>query len=176
MPHVPPLHPSHHRRQITALTPQQRTDLRTLIDKYIATKGPVAEHLAASQDDTLMIHDMGFLAWHAGFVGKLEHWLIMNDAQHFVPLPYWDPATPIPSELDNANTSPNLPLPDSLRPGAIATIPDYMTLNTDAVPYHNAVHDASGGLMPNPDTSPGDPIFWPFHAFLIAVYEHWRNH
>lgn len=62
------------------------------------------------------------------------------------------------------------------RPGAIADIPDYMTLNNGLVPYHNAVHDNSGGQMPNPDTSPGDPIFWPFHAFLLAVYEHWRSH
>lgn len=52
----------------------------------------------------LMIHDMGFLAWHAVFVGKLEFWLVLNDGSEFVPLPYWDPATPIPSELNNGNT------------------------------------------------------------------------
>ena len=38
MPHVPPLHPSEHRREITTLTPQQRTEVRALIDNYIATK------------------------------------------------------------------------------------------------------------------------------------------
>jgi hypothetical protein len=176
MAHVPPLHPSRHRKEFSRLTPQQRTRLRQLLDTYIATQNPVAEHFAAGHDMALMIHDMGFLAWHAVFVGKLEHWLVVNDAGELVPLPYWDPATPIPPELDNGNTSPNLPLPDAFRPGAIADIPDYMTLNNGIVPYHNAVHDNSGGQMPNPDTSPGDPIFWPFHAFLLAVYEHWRYH
>ena len=69
-----------------------------------------------------------------------------------------------------------MPLPAGLRPGPIAQIPDYLTLNGLTVPYHNSVHNAMGGQMPDSRTSPGDPIFWPFHAFLMAVYEHWRYH
>ena len=179
MAHVPPLHASKHRKEFSHLTPQQRTRLRQLLDTYIATQNPIAEHRAAGDHNNvpdLMIHGMGFLAWHAVFVGKLEHWLVINNASEFVPLPYWDPATPIPLELDNGNTSPNLPLPDEFRPGPIANIPDYMTLNNGIVPYHGLVHDHSGGQMPNPNTSPGDPIFWPFHGFLMAIYEHWRYH
>jgi len=88
----------------------------------------------------------------------------------------WDPAKPIPTEFDNGNTAPHMPLPDSLRPPALNAIPDYLILSNEVVPYHNAVHDAAGGQMPNPDTSPGDPLFWPFHAFLLAVYEAWRYH
>lgn len=171
-----PLHPSTHRQEFSRLTPQQRTRLRQLIDTYISTKDPVGEHFTAGHDMTQMIHDMGFSAWHYFFIGKLEHWLVTNDASEFVPLPYWNPATPIPAELNNGNTSPNMPLPDALKPGPIAAIPNYMAFNDVIVPYHNLVHNNIGGNMPDPDTSPRDPIFWPFHAFLIAVYEHWRYH
>ena len=123
-----------------------------------------------------MIHDRDFLSWHFVFIGKLEMWLTSQGEQRFVPLPYWDPATPVPAELNKGNVSPNLPLPAGLLPGPIATIPDYATLNAEIVPYHGAVHVALGGQMPFPNTSPSDPIFWPFHAFLTAVYEHWRSH
>ena len=172
----PPLHFGTHRKAAAALTSQQRTNLRHLMDTYILTQNPVGEHLAAANDMSLMIHDMGLLAWHSVFLGKLENWLVTNGGAAFVPLPYWDPATPIPVELNKNNTDPNLPLPDSLRPGPIANIPNYMALNALVVPYHNAVHNSMGGQMPFPASSPSDPIFWPLHAFLIAVYEHWRNH
>src|SRR5438046_1447388 len=99
----PVLHASKHRRSVSHLTSQQRTQLRQLLDTYIATKNPVAEHRDAGNDPALMIHHMGFLAWHAFFVGQLEHWLVINNASHLVPLPYWDPATPIPPELNNGN-------------------------------------------------------------------------
>ena len=176
MPHTPPLHPSIHRKPVSSLSPQQQAKLRQLIDTYIATQNPVAEHLAAGNNPMLDIHMMGFLAWHNVFLGKLENWLVMNNGQEFVPLPYYDPATPIPAPLNKNNTNPNFPIPDSLRPGAIANIPDYMALNKLAADYHNKAHGKFGGQMPNPQTSPADPIFWPFHAFLVAVYEHWRSH
>ena len=176
MPHTPPLHPSIHRKSVLSLSPQQQTKLRQLIDTYIATAGPVAEHLAAGNDMSLMIHGMGFLAWHSVFLAKLELWLVTNSGQEFVPLPYYDPATPIPAPLNKNNTNPNFPLPDSLRPGEVGNHPDYMALNSIAVAYHNAAHGKFGGQMPNAQTSPSDPIFWPFHAFLVAVYEHWRSH
>lgn len=176
MPHIPPLHLSTHRKELSTLTPAQRARLRQLLDTYIATQNPVAEHLAAMNNLALMIHDMGFLAWHAVFVGKLENWLAVNGASEFVPLPYWDPAGPIPKELNKGNTAPNLPLPNNLRPGQIGGIADYMALNQDVVPYHNQVHNAAGGQLPFPATSPSDPLFWSLHAFLLAVYEHWRAH
>ena len=177
MSHVPPLHPSTHRKEFSKLTLQQRVRLRQLIDGWISSPNdPVGEHLAAGQDPMLMIHNMGFISWHLTFLSKFENWLVLNGGQEFVPLPYWDPATPVPPELSKGNTNPHRPVPDSLRPGAIADIPDQQTLNTLMVPYHNDVHDHLGGAMPNPDTSPSDPIFWPFHGLLTAIYEHWRSH
>ncbi len=122
-----------------------------------------------------MIHDGGFLAWHQHFVAELETWLVNNGGSQFVPVPYWDPSRPIPAQLDKNNNSVNMPLPQNLRPAALKKISSYTVLDHRIVPYHGSVHDALGGQMPNPDTSPSDPIFWPFHAFLVSVYERWRN-
>ncbi len=165
------------RKSVSSLSTAKLTQLRALLDKYISkpTDNPVAEHKAAGQDPSLMIHDMGFIAWHQHFVAKLENWLVMNGGEKFVPLPYWDPAKPIPAALNKGNTAVNLPLPASLKPAALKKIKGYAALTKRMVPYHNSVHNAAGGQMPNADTSPSDPIFWPFHALLVAVYERWRN-
>ena len=165
------------RKDVSTLTNAKLVQLRTLLDQFIAkpTNNPVAEHKAAGMDMTLMIHGKGFLVWHQHFVAELETWLVNNGGAKFVPLPYWNPAKPIPPQLDNGNTNVNMPLPANLKPAALKTIHSYTALNNKVVPYHNAVHNNLGGQMPNPDTSPGDPIFWPFHAFLVAVYERWRN-
>jgi Common central domain of tyrosinase len=122
-----------------------------------------------------MIHEMGFVAWHQHFVAKLENWLVLNGGVKFVPLPYWNPAKPIPAQLNKNNTNVNMPLPANLQPKALKTITSYTTLNNRLRPYHDNVHNVAGGQMPNAETSPSDPIFWPFHAFLVAVYERWRN-
>lgn len=61
-----------------------------------------------------------------------------------------------------------MPLPMNLRPVALKKINTYDVIDHRLVPYHNAVHNALGGQMPNPDTSPSDPIFWPFYAFLVS--------
>jgi hypothetical protein len=91
------------------------------------------------------------------------------------PVALWDPAKPIPAQLNKNNNNVNMPLPKNLRPAAIKKINSYSVLNGRLIPYHNAVHNALGGAMPNPDTSPSDPIFWPFHSLLAAVYERWSN-
>jgi hypothetical protein len=122
-----------------------------------------------------MIHDIGFLTWHQHFIAECETWMVNNGGGLFVPLPFWNPAKAIPAQLNNGNTAVNMPLPANVRPSALRSISTYKVLNTRIVPYHNAVHNGLGGNMPNPETSPLDPIFWPFHAFLVAVYERWRN-
>ena len=166
-----------HRKDVSTLSPAQRTQFRTLLDTFInkPTANPVAEHKAAGMDMSLMIHGPGFLTWHQHFVAELETWLVNNGGAKFVPVPYWNPAKPIPAQLNNGNTNVNMPLPANLKPSALKTIATYTLLNNRVVPYHNAVHNGLGGNMPNPDTSPSDPIFWPFHAFLVAVYERWSN-
>jgi hypothetical protein len=164
-----------HRKNVASLGNANLVKLRSLLDQYISkpTDNPVQEHKNVPM--SLMIHMEGFLAWHQHFLAKLENWLVVNGGAKFVPLPYWDPAMAIPALLNKGNTNVNMPLPANLGPTALKTISTYKALNTRILPYHNAVHNAAGGAMPNPDTSPSDPIFWPFHAFLVGVYERWRN-
>lgn len=172
------LHASRNRKSASDLTVAQRQQLRQLLDTYITTQNPVAEHLAAANNPNLHIHGHGFVAWHTVFISKLEQWLILNGGGEFVPLPYWDPDTAIPAEINRNNRTPQpaVPFPDKLWPGSIADIRSYEELNDAMVPYHNTVHNRMGGQMPFPQSSPSDPIFYPFHAFLLAVYEHWRSH
>ena len=169
-----PLHLGTHRREVNTLSPAQRTRLHQLIDAFIASPAdPVTEHASVPPPS---IHDERFIAWHLYFVGKLEDWLVINGGAEFVPLPYWYPALPIPTELNEGNDSPALPLPAHLRPGQVGGIAGYTAFNAAIIGYHSEVHMASGGKLPDALVSPGDPIFWPFHAFLVAVYEHWRSH
>ena len=165
------------RKNVSNVSGAQLTQLRTLLDQFISkpTNNPVQEHKDAGMDMSLMIHAQRFVAWHQHFLAELETWLVNNNGAQFVPVPVWDPAKPIPSQLNKGNNNVNMPLPKNLRPKALKSIKSYTVLNNRLVPYHNAVHNALGGQMPNPDTSPSDPIFWPFHSFLVAVYERWRN-
>jgi len=59
-----------HRKDVSTLSPAQRTQFRTLLDTFInkPTANPVAEHKAAGMDMSLMIHGPGFLTWHQHFV------------------------------------------------------------------------------------------------------------
>lgn len=165
------------RKDVSTLSNARLVQFRNLLDQFIAkpVNNPVAEHKAAGMDMTLMIHDQGFLTWHQHFLAEFETWLVNNGGAKFVPCPFWNPGKPIPAQLNKGNTNPNMPLPANLKPAALKTITTYTALNNRVVPYHNAVHNATGGQMPDPNTSPGDPIFWPFHAFLVAIYERWRN-
>ena len=166
-----------HRKDVSTLSNAQLTKLRALLDQYIAkpTDNPVAEHKAAGMDMSLMIHNIGLLTWHQHFLAKLETWLVNSGNAAFVPLPFWNPANPIPAQLNNNNTNATTPFPSNLKPAALKTVPSYTALKTRIKPYHETVHDSLGGHMPDPDTSPMDPIFWPFHAFLVAIYEQWRG-
>jgi len=113
------------RKNVSSLGAAQLTQLRTLLDQYISkpTDNRVAEHQAAGMDMSLMIHKMGFVAWHQHFVAKLENWLVMNGGTKFAPLPFWDAATAIPTQLDNGNTNAHIALPNNLTPTHRTTFP-----------------------------------------------------
>jgi hypothetical protein len=165
------------RKNVNALRSADLNQLRALLDQYISkpSDNPVKEDRDASRDISLMTLGDGFLAWHQHYIAKLEHWLVINGGQKFVPLPYWDPAESIPSQLTNNNTEIYLPLPNNLEFKAIKIIRKYIVLNNRIIPYHKKVHENLGGHMPDPNTSALDPIFWPFHSFLLAIYEQWRS-
>lgn len=46
---------------------------------------------------------------------------------------------------------------------------------TDKVLFWGYGNPAEPSNFPN-TTQLWDPIFWPFHAFLLVVYERWRNY
>src|ERR1700704_845714 len=96
-----------HRKDVSTLSPTQRAQFRTLLDTFInkPTNNPVVEHKAAGMDMSLMIHGPGFLTWHQHFIAELETWLVNNGGAKFVPLPYWNPASPIPPQLNKGNTN-----------------------------------------------------------------------
>src|ERR1700694_2702576 len=156
-----------HRKDVKSLSSTDLAKLRALLDQYIgkATDNPVAEHEVAGADMSLMMHTKGFLAWHAYFLAKAEVWLRANGGARVVPLPMWNPANSIPSQLNRGNTDVLMPLPKTVGRAALKQISSYSMLNTLIVPYHKKVHNNSGGNMPDEKTSPSDPIFWPFHAF-----------
>ena len=90
------------RKNVSSLSDDELKRFRRLLDVYInkPTDNPVAEHLAAGMDMSLDIHGTGFIAWHQHFIARLDNWLIINNGDEFVPCPYWDPAKPIPPQLD----------------------------------------------------------------------------
>jgi hypothetical protein len=136
-----------------------------------------------------------FLMWHRYFIRRLEDYLGAQGAYYTVPIPTWNPATPISVELrariDNPN--PNLPLPSwaTLQGGST---PDpvfgYTSVrqfkSTDELGralganYHGQVHAANdihiaiGGDM-NTFASPRAPIFFPWHGFIDQVLDDWRQ-
>lgn len=165
------------RKDVSSLSDANLNNLRALLDQYIGkpTDNPVTEHRNADNNMSLMIHGDGFISWHQYFIAKLENWLVTNGGQKFVPLPYWNPAKNIPAQLNKNNTSPKIPLPANLSTSAVKAIATYKILNDRLLPYHADVHNNSGGQMPDPENSPSDPIFWPFHSFLLGIYEKWRS-
>ena len=138
------------RKNVNALRSADLCQLRALLDKYInkPSDNPVKEDRDASRDRSLKTLGDGFLAWHQHYIAKLEHWLVINGGQKFVPMPYWDPAESIPSQLNNNNTEIYLPLPKNLEFKAIKKIREYMVLNNRIIPYHKKVHENLGGHTP----------------------------
>jgi hypothetical protein len=92
------------RKNVNALSADLR-QLRALLDQYTSkhTDNPVKEDKDSSRDISMMTLGDGFLAWHQHYIAKLEHWLVINGGQRFVPLPYWNHAESIPSQLNNNN-------------------------------------------------------------------------
>ena len=72
------------RKNVNSLRRSDLTQLRALLEKYInePTHNPVRD---AALDTSLMTLGDGFLAWHQHFIAKLEHWLVVNSGEKFVP-------------------------------------------------------------------------------------------
>lgn len=127
-----------------------------------------------------------FLVWHRNYIKGMEDYLISRNHPEFVPLPKWDPGSPIPNAFfvgggvdpdcpglcpPLVTQNPQRPLPSSLRlPGLCAQLGNFRSTLEN---YHNGIHPAVGGVMGG-FRSPGAPIFWLWHAFVDDVWFEWQ--
>jgi hypothetical protein len=143
------------------------------------------------QVHTGFVHDVHeghhFFEMHRDYVAAMEACVAELGGEALLPLPVWDPATPIPEAFQLvrpfddgrerrpiANPEPNRPIPASLLDPAICAIPDLHDLGHATIPWHNGVHGAVGGAMGFISTSPAALVFWPWHAYVDTVYERWE--
>lgn len=183
-----------HRRDVNSLPSSERTELANLIRSYVSQE-VLAEHQtwhgSHSSGGTLGPGSgERFLSFHRNFIGKLEDHLTQQGKGEYVPIPKWNPANRIPSEFSHSgrNTDdPQLPLPSwATIDGGTTTAPmfDYTSLrqfrSSDELGrvlghhYHGSIHNTVGGDM-STSSSPRDPIFFPWHAFLDDLWSEWET-
>lgn len=164
---------------LNSFSPAQRQDLATRILAYV-TDAVVDAHMQ-------IVHSGApLLTGHRAYIAGLEQYLQQNGAGAFVPLPKWDPATPIPGEFNVVkaeddgtprpalvNLNPNKPLPAAFRSPALCNIPTADALGNGLNGYHGVVHTTIGGAMGDAMISPAAPIFWCWHGFIDDVYAGW---
>ena len=169
------------RQLLDTLTAQTRQDLVTRILSYL-NDDIVDAHIHINHSG------VDLLEGHRKYIAGLESFLISNGAQTFVPLPKWDPSTPIPTEFNVVkpsddgtalpplqNLNPNLPLPGAFQPENICGIPSAARLGNALNGWHGSVHVTVGGTMGNAIIASAAPIFWCWHAFIDDIYETWQT-
>jgi hypothetical protein len=172
---------SHRRDLNNDLSPQERTSLINLMLDFL-NDSIVAEHT------TIIHNDVHIFTGHRQYIERLENFLNSNGGGHFVPLPMWNPANPIPAEFnivkarDNgtlrqplANLNPNLPLPSQFAHPAVCQFSNGDDLGNAVNPWHGSVHIAIGGTMADFSNASAAPIFWCWHAFVDHIYWNWQN-
>ncbi|MDX1589976.1 MAG: tyrosinase family protein [Oleiphilaceae bacterium] len=131
---------------------------------------------------------------HRDYLAGMERFFEDQGVPEFVPLPVWNPARPIPQELDRVrrtdsgaprspewanrlqNRRPDLPLPRAFTPSRICGFRDATTLgNALGNNWHNRVHNVVGGAMATMEHAPAAPVFWCFHAFIDGIYRDWLD-
>ena len=92
-------------------------------------------------------------------------------ARRSCPSPTGTPA--IPSRNPDI---PRFPLPDIFASrDSLAQLTDVEDFATKLERnYHDGIHNAIGGVMAG-ERSPGDPIFWPLHAFFDHIAANWET-
>jgi hypothetical protein len=124
-----------------------------------------------------------FILGHRNYIERLETFLANNGGGDFVPLPKWNPASPIPREflvmrrgprvLDVTLTAPRMPLPPQFAFPNVCRFRSVRELGDAIRRWHNNVHSALGGPMGDLMTAPACPLFFCWHAFIDDVYADW---
>src|SRR3990172_9217602 len=158
-----------------------RQALVSLMLQYI-DDGVVAAHMN-------IIHGgVDLFTGHRAYIAGMEAYLANNGGGRFVPLPLWDPASPIPAEFNVVkaddsgnprpalvNLAPNMPLPTMFRSPALCSFQSGGALGNAINGWHGSVHTTIDGTMGDIMISPSAPIFWCWHAFLDHVFWDWQN-
>lgn len=168
-----------HRADLNSLPPAQRTQLVNLMLNYL-TDPVVAGHVN-------IIHSgLELFTGHRAYILGMENYLTANGGGAFVPLPFWNPANPIPTEFNIvknqgparpplANLNPNLPKPPQFEYPAVCDYDDPAQLGNDINGWHGSVHCAIGGTMCSLPIASAAPIFWCWHAFVDHIYWDWQR-
>lgn len=171
------------RRDIYDLTAAQRTSLANAILAFITQ--PVLDEHANGHDWHHPAVGELFFSRHHDYLNQLENYLLANGFSQFVPLPTWDPGTPIPPQFlvadplvtqSSMNATPNMPMPEAFADSALCLFEDASDLAVQIEGWHDDVHVVVGGAMSSVPSAPGAPIFWLWHGFLDHLYHerYWR--
>jgi len=168
------------RPNINNLTSQERTSLVNGILAFITQ--PILDEHASAHEWHHPVNGEAFFIRHHEYLNKLETYLTNNGLGQFVPLPLWNPGSPIPDEflvsdplVSNApmNKNPNRPLPAAFN--NLCSFPDASQFAINLETFHDGVHTAVGGPMAFLSQSPGAPIFWLWHGFLDDLYHDYEG-
>jgi hypothetical protein len=168
-----------HRADLNTLTAVQRTQLVNLMLNYL-TDAVVADHVS-------IIHSgLELFTGHRAYLLGMESYLTVNGGGAFVPLPFWNSASPIPPEFNVvknpgpsrpplANLNPGIPKPPQFEHPAVCEYDDPAQLGNDINGWHGSVHCAIGGTMCMLPVASAAPIFWCWHAFIDHIYWDWQR-
>lgn len=129
-----------------------------------------------------------FLAWHRGFLYRIESQMRKISGNNSLSVPYWDyyqdPIMPIEftdptsplyiinrQSTDVTNALTLAPFDDSVVNFQRGLVDAFET-SLETQP-HNPVHNLIGGAMGAVTVSPKDPIFWSHHANVDRLWDAW---
>jgi Common central domain of tyrosinase len=168
-----------HRADLNTLTAVPRTPLANLMLNYL-TDAVVADHVS-------IVHSgLELFTGHRAYLLGMENYLTANGGGAFVPLPFWNSASPIPPEFNVVknpgpsrppltNLNPGIPKPPQFEHPAVCEYDDPAQLGNDINGWHGSVHCAIGGTMCMLPVASAAPIFWCWHAFVDHIYWDWQR-
>jgi hypothetical protein len=171
------------RPNINSLTPSARAGLRSGILEFI-TESILDEHANAHDWHHPSVGEL-FFSRHHDYLKKLENFFLAAGLPQFVPIPEWDPGTPIPAEFlvtdplvsqAPLNQNPNRAIPPQFADNQLCKFSTASDMAIQVESWHDGVHGAVGGAMGSLDQAPGAPIFWIWHGLLDDMYHErtWR--
>jgi hypothetical protein len=159
-------------QSLNDLTASERAHLLALIQKF-TTEAIIQEHRESHWHHP----DHTLFTGHRGFLAKLENFLRQRGAQRFVPVPYWRPDAPIPSDFTWVKPSYD-PLLNTEIATSMWSPDDVCQYTLDQLGariwrWHSGVHIAVGGAMEDAEVSPSAAIFWPWHETVDTIFDWW---